>query len=292
MENSVCNDLISAISELNIKTLTGVTVVCGAGFSQSYGLQCFRGDEGLFSSEEAAKTILEGISDTVYTKRRDRDGAIICGLVDEDGIRKEKLFEHFLSNDCLYTIPEFFYSLLGYAFNQELLEKAKQTIRQSFTDGDYTDFIGALSTFCKMHKKSCDLYTLNVDGLLNYAGLDAVELHGRLGTDRCSTCAYVQPGESHYMLRRDFSGTTKEYLNQSRCVKCGHLIRPEIVLLDEPESQILMSKFLLSLQSSSCIVSIGVNSSNHIGRAIAAEGLIPDKTIIYVTEKGIDIQKG
>ena len=68
--------------------------------------------------------------------------------------------------------------------------------------------------------------TQNVDGLHQQAGTrEVVEVHGNLREARCAGCGAVSP-------IGDMAGALREGM-RPRCVRCGGLLRPNVVLFEE-----------------------------------------------------------
>jgi DNA-binding NarL/FixJ family response regulator len=82
-----------------------------------------------------------------------------------------------------------------------------------------------------------------------------------------------------------------EAVNGKEDIEKAKLLKPDIVLMDEGESQMVLGSLVSSLQSSACIVSIGVNESNHIGQLLVSEARAGGRCLIAVTEDGVVIKE-
>lgn len=266
-----------------------ITVVCGAGAGVELGMPTFNGSGGLLSSKEAAERVIKGTYDSAYVRFRERDNELICGRVNPDGTRAEILFKHILSNDCLNRLPAFFYSFIGCYFSEEKLAEVHKVARNKIDT--HIDFLEFLQAYCEVKEKDCNIFTLNIDGVLDVAGIKATKIHGQMGRNRCVGCGSNAVGLYPYIPRSLYSGTTEEYLDRYKCHHCGAQIRPDIVLMDEDEPQLVIADLVSSLQRSTCIVSIGVNHNNHIGRLLLSEAKAGDRCLIRVDEDGVTVQK-
>lgn len=281
---------LNAVESVDLGLMPNITVVCGAGLGVGFGIPTFNGKNGILQSKQAALDVVAGYGDNAYVRYRDRDNELICGVKDEKEGRTEILFKHILSNDCLERLPVFFYSFLGCFFSDDKLAEAQLKAKNT-TSQTYIDFIEFLQGYCDVKHKRCNIFTLNIDGTLDAMGIHATEVHGRMGKNYCSGCGSHAVGLYPYIPRSIFSGTTEEYLNRYKCQYCGCPIRPDIVLMDEGESQMVLGSLVNSLQSSACIVSIGVNESNHIGQILVSEARAGGRCLIAVTEDGVVIKE-
>ena len=70
--------------------------------------------------------------------------------------------------------------------------------------------------------------TQNIDGLHQRAGSrNVIELHGTTLKHYCTACKAVMPNEQVKALRGQIP----------RCEKCNHIVRPDVVLYEEPLNQ-------------------------------------------------------
>lgn len=281
---------LNAIESIDMENATTVTIVCGAGLGVEFGIPAFNGKHGVLQSREAAEKVISKSYDNAYVRYRDRDNEMVCGVKNADGSKTEILFKHILSNDCLNRLPVFFYSFLGTFFNDEILDSARYKAKH-ITSQTYIDFIELLMSYCDIKQKRCNIFTLNIDGTLEATGIHATEIHGRMGRNKCSECGSYAVGLYPYISRSTFSGTTEEYLQRYKCQHCGGWIRPNIVLMDESESAYDLTSLKMSVQSSGCIVSIGVNEQNHIGQFLISEAKAGGRHLILVKEDSVTVVK-
>jgi len=283
---------LNTLETVDMSQLPAVTVVCGAGFGVPFGIPTFHGVDGILQKQEMAEKVIARVSENAYVRYRDRDNALICGDVGEDGMKCEIQFRNILSNDCLNRLPAFFYSFLGNFFSARLLKETQENVRKNAGASgvyEYLDFLHFLEDYCKIKHKECRIYTLNIDGVLDAAGIKATKIHGDMGTSRCSVCGGLVGGDPSYMPRSLFSGTTKEYLDMYRCKHCGGFVRPEITLMDEKEPEMIMADLRSSVGQSSCIVTIGVNMRNKIGEKLLSEAKAGEKYLVQIERDGVAV---
>ncbi len=80
--------------------------------------------------------------------------------------------------------------------------------------------------------------TQNVDGFHVQAGSrDVIEIHGRLSELRCTGCAVVS-------TQRDFEALDLP----PRCVRCGGILRPDVVLFGEPLPARAVARYTAALR--------------------------------------------
>ncbi len=84
------------------------------------------------------------------------------------------------------------------------------------------------------------IVTQNIDGLHQLAGSKKVyELHGSVGRNYCTRCHAFYAID--YILKPEScSGEGKEDSKIPKCIKCGGLIKPDVVLYEEPLDEELM----------------------------------------------------
>lgn len=280
---------LETLESVDLRGMPNITLVCGAGLGVDFGIPAFNGKNGVLQSKSAALDVLDGIENS-YVRFRDRDNEIVCGVRGKNGSKTEILFKHILSNNCLDRLPAFFYSFLGTFFSEDKLSEARQKARNT-TSQTYVDFIEFLQGYCDVKHKRCNIFTLNIDGTLEALKIHATEIHGRMGRDRCSVCGNCAVGLYPYIARKYYSGTTEQYLERYKCPQCGGYIRPDIVLMDEDEPQVVLGALLQSLQSSACIISVGVNEYNHIGQMLIGEARAGGRCLMSVTENGVEIKE-
>ena len=93
----------------------------------------------------------------------------------------------------------------------------------------------------------CCIVTQNVDGLHQRAGSqEVVELHGSLGTDRCSGCGRVQ------------AGSLDE--EPPRCPACGGVMRPNVVWFGEVLPAGTLDRALSSVREADLVISAGTSA--------------------------------
>jgi NAD-dependent deacetylase len=163
---------------------------------------------------------------------RNGDG-VFCADVSEEGVPMERA----LSCDLLCDHPELTWKCLA------RIECAWRGARHN----------RAHEVIAQMEQQFERVWTLtqNVDGLHHSAGTrNLIEIHGDLRRLRCMRCL-------HRQTVADYSELTLP----PRCPKCPGLLRPDVVLFDEPLSlERLMTLFTELDQGFDLVFSVGTSS--------------------------------
>lgn len=96
--------------------------------------------------------------------------------------------------------------------------------------------------------------TQNIDGLHQMAGSKKVfELHGSVLRNHCTRCHTFYCRD--YILKRE-SSITKDYPEGKipRCIKCGGVIKPDVVLYEEPLDQEVMESAVNAISNADLLI--------------------------------------
>ena len=87
--------------------------------------------------------------------------------------------------------------------------------------------------------------TQNIDGLHQRAGSrNVIELHGTTLKHYCTDCKAVMPNEQIKALRGQIP----------RCEKCNHIVRPDVVLYEEPLDQSVIEAATSAISSADMLI--------------------------------------
>ncbi len=102
---------------------------------------------------------------------------------------------------------------------------------------------------CEKKHKSLGVVTQNIDGLHQKAGSEKVyELHGSVLRNYCEDCYAYYPLET--ILSSD---------GVPRCVKCGGIIKPDVVLYEEGLSDAVLNGAVAAIQSADVLIVLGTS---------------------------------
>ncbi|MBR5923413.1 MAG: NAD-dependent protein deacylase [Clostridia bacterium] len=87
--------------------------------------------------------------------------------------------------------------------------------------------------------------TQNIDGLHQRAGSkNVIELHGTVLKNRCPSCKTLMPVEDIRTLKGGVP----------RCEKCGRVIKPDVVLYEEPLNEAVISAAVRAISSADLLI--------------------------------------
>lgn len=153
----------------------------------------------------------------------------------EDGlyntVKKYKVSpETILSHSFFETHPDVFYDFYYYYFLNTAAEPNRAHL--------------ALAELERQGKLKA-VVTQNIDGLHQRAGSrNVIELHGTTLKHYCTACKAVMPNEQVKALRGQIP----------RCEKCNHIVRPDVVLYEEPLNQSVIEAATLAISSADMII--------------------------------------
>lgn len=95
------------------------------------------------------------------------------------------------------------------------------------------------------------IVTQNIDGLHQKAGnKNVIELHGSIYRNRCINCSKFYPPE--YI---------KECDKISYCEHCHNIVKPEVVLYEEPLDELVMTKAMIKIMEAELLIIAGTSLS-------------------------------
>lgn len=150
------------------------------------------------------------------------------------GIYSKKTYpypaEHMISSDFFFTHPNQFYD---FYFHEMIYPQAKPNAAHI-----------ALAELEKMGICKA-VITQNIDGLHQAAGSkNVLELHGSVHRNRCLGC------HTHY----DLAAMINQKDRVPKCSKCGHIIKPEVVLYQEALDQSVIQSAVSHIQSADTLI--------------------------------------
>lgn len=150
------------------------------------------------------------------------------------GIYSKKTYpypaEHMISSDFFFTHPNQFYD---FYFHEMIYPQAKPNAAHI-----------ALAELEKVGICKA-VITQNIDGLHQAAGSQNVlELHGSVHRNRCLNC------HTQY----DLAAMLNQKDRVPKCSKCGHIIKPEVVLYQEALDQSVIQSAVSHIQSADTLI--------------------------------------
>ncbi|MFA5283928.1 MAG: Sir2 family NAD-dependent protein deacetylase, partial [Bacilli bacterium] len=96
-------------------------------------------------------------------------------------------------------------------------------------------------------KKDVTVITQNIDGLHQKAGSkNVIELHGSILRNHCINCR--EEYDLDYILNEN---------GIPRCEKCHGIVKPDVVLFEEPLDEAMLSKAIKAIQNADLLLIIG-----------------------------------
>ena len=97
--------------------------------------------------------------------------------------------------------------------------------------------------------KNITIITQNIDGLHQKAGSkNVIELHGSIHRNYCSKCGRLYDLNSFLELAPD-----------EICSKCGGILKPDVVLYEEPLNEMSITKAIIALQKADLLIIAGTS---------------------------------
>ena len=166
------------------------------------------------------------------------------------GISTESGMKDYRSEDGLYnTVKKYKVSpetILSHCFFE--------THPDVFYDFYYNYFLNTTAEPNRAHLALAELerqgklkavVTQNIDGLHQRAGSqNVIELHGTTLKHYCTACKAVMPNEQVKALRGQIP----------RCEKCNHIVRPDVVLYEEPLNQSVIEEAIDAISSADMLI--------------------------------------
>ncbi|MGN0492086.1 MAG: NAD-dependent protein deacylase [Acutalibacteraceae bacterium] len=166
------------------------------------------------------------------------------------GVSTESGMKDYRSEDGLYN------TVKKYKVSPEtiLSHRFFETHPDVFYDFYYNYFLNTAAEPNKAHLALAKLerqgklkavVTQNIDGLHQRAGSrNVVELHGTTLKHYCTACKAVMPNEQVKALRGQIP----------RCEKCNHIVRPDVVLYEEPLNQSVIEEAIDAISSADMLI--------------------------------------
>ncbi|MGN0492105.1 MAG: NAD-dependent protein deacylase [Acutalibacteraceae bacterium] len=166
------------------------------------------------------------------------------------GVSTESGMKDYRSEDGLYnTVKKYKVSpetILSHSFFE--------THPDVFYDFYYNYFLNTTAEPNRAHLALAELerqgklkavVTQNIDGLHQRAGSqNVIELHGTTLKHYCTACKAVMPNEQVKALRGQIP----------RCEKCNHIVRPDVVLYEEPLNQSVIEEAIDAISSADMLI--------------------------------------
>lgn len=200
------------------------------------------------------------------------------------GVSTESGIKDFRSKDGLYML----HSKYGRPYEEMLSHTYFMNNTETFYKF-YKEFMintsakpNAAHKFLAELEKKVDttIITQNIDGLHQLAGSKKViELHGSIHRNYCMNC------HAFYSL--------DDIINSNgvpRCKKCGDIIKPDVVLYEEPLDPIVLDAALYALNKADLLIVAGTSL-----KVYPANGLINyyrGKNIVVINKEHLNIDEG
>lgn len=140
-------------------------------------------------------------------------------------------YEEIVSHSYFMNETEKFYK---YYFNEMIFKDAKPN--------------KAHLALSRLNDKSA-IITQNIDGLHELAGSkNIIEIHGSVNKNRCLNC------NSFFNLK-----DMLKLAPYPKCPKCGGIIKPEVVLFEEPLNEGDLNASILAMQNADLLICIGTS---------------------------------
>lgn len=166
------------------------------------------------------------------------------------GVSTESGMKDYRSEDGLYnTVKKYKVSpetILSHSFFE--------THPDVFYDFYYNYFLNTAAEPNRAHLALAELerqgklkavVTQNIDGLHQRAGSrNVIELHGTTLKHYCTACKALMPNEQVKALRGQIP----------RCEKCNHIVRPDVVLYEEPLNQSVIEEAIDAISSADMLI--------------------------------------
>lgn len=197
------------------------------------------------------------------------------------GASTESGIKDFRSKDGLYnTISEYgvnYETILSHSFFEENTSifydfYKKHMINLSAKPNYFHKFCSKLA-----REKKVTVITQNIDGLHQLAGSkNVIELHGSIYRNYCVQC------ERAYGIETIINSN-----DIPKCPYCGNIIKPDVVLYEEPLSDYTITKALIALQSADLLIIVGTSM-----RVYPAAGLIDyffGNNIVLINKENLSV---
>ncbi len=171
------------------------------------------------------------------------------------GVSTESGIKDFRSKDGLYSLKSKFdvpYEvMLSHSYFENNTENFFKFYKEFMINKDAkpNDYHNYLSKKEKEGKK-ITIITQNIDGLHQMAGSkNVIELHGSIHRNFCEKCGRSYP--------LDFIENSKDFI--PICPKCGGVIKPDVVLYEEPLNEYIIARSVIALQEADLLIVVGTS---------------------------------
>lgn len=171
------------------------------------------------------------------------------------GVSTESGIKDFRSQDGLYNLKSKYGAPYEVMLSHSYYENNTDTFYKFYKEFMITDAKPnyAHLLLAKLEKcgKEVTIITQNIDGLHQLAGSkNVIELHGSIQRNYCEGCA------KFYNL---------DYIKNSngipKCESCGNIIKPDVVLYEEPLEERVISKAMIKMMEADLLIVAGTSLS-------------------------------
>lgn len=170
------------------------------------------------------------------------------------GVSTESGIKDFRSKDGLYRLHSKYGKpyevMLSHSYFEENVDTFYEFYKEfMITNAKPNDAHKFLAFLENVKHKKVTIITQNIDGLHQIAGSkNVIELHGSINRNYCVNCG------------KEFS---LDYIKNSkgtpRCDKCGGIIKPDVVLYQEPLDDYAITKAMIALQEADLLIVAGTS---------------------------------
>lgn len=171
------------------------------------------------------------------------------------GVSTESGIKDFRSKDGLYSLKSKFDVPYEVMLSRSYFENNTENFFKFYKefminkDAKPNDCHNYLSKKEKEGKK-ITIITQNIDGLHQMAGSkNVIELHGSIHRNFCEKCGRSYP--------LDFIENSKDFI--PICPKCGGVIKPNVVLYEEPLNEYIIARSVIALQEADLLIVAGTS---------------------------------
>ena len=170
------------------------------------------------------------------------------------GVSTESGIKDFRSKDGLYRLHSKYGKpyevMLSHSYFEENVDTFYEFYKEfMITNAKPNDAHKFLAFLENVKHKKVTIITQNIDGLHQIAGSkNVIELHGSIHRNYCEKCMKL------YSL--------DEILNKDiipKCDKCGGIIKPDVVLYQEPLDERVITKAIIKIQEADLLIVAGTS---------------------------------
>lgn len=200
------------------------------------------------------------------------------------GVSTESGIKDFRSKDGLYTLHSKYGKPYEVMLSHSYFENNTDTFYEFYKEFMIKDakpnaahkFLSFLES--NLHKE-VTIITQNIDGLHQEAGSkNVVELHGSIHRNYCTQC-----GKSFSLEY------IKNYKGTPRCDKCNSIIKPDVVLYEEPLDEYAITKAMIALSKADLLIVAG--TSLKVYPAASFLNYFYGSNIVVINKEKLDINR-